>query len=780
METLLSGNSSCCYGAEIFLSLLPLNLEVQDLSESNLWLFPILKQYTVGAHLSFFTKSILPTVAEMKRKSAVLEQEGKMYSARSVDGIVYSLWSLLPSFCNYPVDTAESFKGLERALFTALQEEPEIRAYRFLFSRIREFWKESRTVRIREVGIPEERAIALYTAQVAGSNLTMLKSSARELLSVLTGVYFKSSKDTGGILQSTIGELASISDKEVVTWFFKKTMQKLLKVTQEAGKSRNSKNPNFMQVDNSSNEGSLSTARAQLFDLAVSLLPGLDSKEIDLLFIAIQPALKDVDGLIQKKAYRALSLILQESDDFISRKLEEVLSLMIEVLPSCHFSAKRHRLDCLYFLIIHVSKEGSEKRRHDITASFLTEIVLALKEANKKTRNRAYDILVQIGHACEDEEKGGEEKLRQLFNMVAGGLAGETPHMISAAMTGLARLAYEFSDLVSSAYNVLPSAFLLLQRKNKEIIKVKLLLEMLVKKCGLDAVKEVMPEEHMKLLTNIRKLKDRKEKKQAAKSVEDRSVISKATTSRISKWNHTKIFSDLDDEETRNSDGEFGDEKSTSGRQSKYSSMLQSKASLLRSKRTRKAAKSLQEDSFDQLDHEPLDLLDSQKTRSSLRSSQPVITKDDSDDEPFIDSEGRLVISEDGKYKKFDRKQKRGTSDTEEMEEVKPSHLSANSRKTQKRMKTSEGGWAYTGKEYASKKAGGDLKRKDKLEPYAYWPLDRKMMSRRPEHRAAARKGMASVVKLTKKLEGRSVSNALSVKGVLSKKGKKKGNRKKT
>lgn len=32
--------------------------------------------------------------------------------------------------------------------------------------------------------------------------------------------------------------------------------------------------------------------RAQLFDLAVSLLPGLDSKEIDLLFVAIQPALK--------------------------------------------------------------------------------------------------------------------------------------------------------------------------------------------------------------------------------------------------------------------------------------------------------------------------------------------------------------------------------------------------------------------------------------------------------------------------------------------------------
>jgi ribosomal RNA-processing protein 12 len=30
--------------------------------------------------------------------------------------------------------------------------------------------------------------------------------------------------------------------------------------------------------------------------------------------------------------------------------------------------------------------------------------------------------------------------------------------------------------------------------------------EILVKKCGLDAVTAVMPEEHMKLLTNIRKV----------------------------------------------------------------------------------------------------------------------------------------------------------------------------------------------------------------------------------------------------------------------------------
>lgn len=41
------------------------------------------------------------------------------------------------------------------------------------------------------------------------------------------------------------------------------------------------------------------------------------------------------------------------------------------------------------------------------------------QQANKKTRNRAYELLVEIGRACGDEEQGGRrEYLQQFFNMV--------------------------------------------------------------------------------------------------------------------------------------------------------------------------------------------------------------------------------------------------------------------------------------------------------------------------------------------------------------------------
>ncbi|KAI3786135.1 hypothetical protein L1987_45266 [Smallanthus sonchifolius] len=791
-------------GPETFLKFLPLNIEAQDPSDANVWLLPILKQNIVGAHLSFFNESLLDNIRVLKLQSAKHVQEGHIHSARIVDGLVYSLWSLLPSFCNYPVDTAESFKDLEKELCHSLREESDFRGV--ICSSLQILIQQNKRIIEGEnepfgkVSISQQRAVFPYTSEVAARNLDVLRSSAREFLSTLSGIFMKSTKDDGGSLQRTVGEFASIADKSVVSRLYKNTMNKLLKVTKEAGKIQNTKGSSSMEIDNSSNETSLSLTRAKLFDLAVALLPGLGTEEIDVLFVAVEPALKDTESSIQKKSYKVLSTILEHDDSFIARKFEELLKLMFEVMNSCHFSAKRHRLDCLYFLIAHVSKDKSEQLKREIVASFLTEIVLGLKESNKKTRNRAYEIIVQIGHACLDEDKdGNKENLYNFFNMVAGGLAGESPHMISAAVKAIARLTYEFNDLRSNAFNVLPSTFLLLQRKSKEInkaslgflkvlvaksqaeglqthmkgmvetllswqsssknhfkAKVKQLMEMLIKKCGLDAVKEVMPEEHMKLLTNIRKINERKERKHSANTEETKSRLSKATTSRLSRWNHTKIFSDFGDDETDNGDYEA---MTFSGRQS----LLTSKKSSLKSKRARKR---LAEDSYEQLDDEPLDLLDREKTRSSLRSSDSLKRKLQPDDEPEIDADGRLIISED------DRSFKREITATGSDSDVR----SVASRKTEKRRKTGQSGWAYTGSEYSSKKAGGDVKRKGKLEPYAYWPLDRKMVSRRPEHRAAARKGMSSVVK---KLEGQTVSNALAMKGLKPKRSKKNSNHKK-
>ncbi|KAF3625693.1 putative pentatricopeptide repeat-containing protein, mitochondrial-like [Capsicum annuum] len=723
------GSAVGAMGPESFLALLPLKLDIEDLSKSNLWLFRILKQNIIGAHLSFFTNSIMSMVGAMKQRSARFECEGKIYSARSIDGIVYSLWSLLPSFRNYPVDTAQSFKDLNEILCKAIREEPEVRgiicsSLQILIQQNKNILEGKVDFSDAKISVPKERAIGCYNQQVAGDNLNALGLCADLLLAI---VYI------------TIGGLASIADKEVISQCFNTVMRKLKKkVTQEAGKAQKARSSNSMHIEDSSSKMLI---RAQLFDLAVSLLPGLDAKELGQLFDEIKPALKG----------------------------------------------------------------ESEQRWHEHITSFMTEILLALKEANKKTRQQAYGILVQIGHACGYEEKGGsKENLQQFFNMIAGGLAGKTPHMISATVKGLTCLAYEFTDLVSAVCSLLPSVFLLLKRGDKEInkanlgllkvlitkspvqglqahlrsmveallgwqdntknhfkAKVKVLIDMLIKKCGLNAVKEVMPEEHMKLLTNIRKFKQRRERKLASNSEDSRSHMSKATTKRLSRWNNQNIFSEFDNGESESSEAEYMTMKTIAGHKSKASLVSDSKASELWSKKTWKAAKSLQDDLFDQLADEPLDLLDQKKTRSALTASGNLKRKPGSEDEAEIDSEGRLIIHEGTRI--------HPPTDYSNVWSEAGSCFSETSRRTQKRRKTFDSGWAYTGTEYASKKAGGDVRKKDKLEPYAYCPLDRKMMSRRPEHQAVARKGMSSIVRLTNKVEGKS---SVSMKGVKSEKRK--------
>ncbi|MQM05498.1 hypothetical protein Taro_038315 [Colocasia esculenta] len=815
------GTALGAIGPALFLDLLPLNLDVDDLSEANVWLLPILKQHIVGAQLSFFRRSIFFMIGRLQQKTLKFEGEGLIVSARNTKALVYSLWSLLPAFCNYPVDTATAFTSLQKVLCDTLQADPELRgiicsSLQILIQQNRRMLTENLDAPDDEMNYFEQKARAHYTPKLAEENLNAIRSFSAEFFSVLSDIFFKDSKDSGGCLQALIHEFASVSDKKLVKKLFTHTMYKLLKVIQEINGLDQNKISSSMQVDASFSESSLLVKRALLLDLAISLLPGLEIEEIDCLFTAIKPGFKDKEGLIQKKTYKILSTILKDRDDFLQCKLDELLGMMVEVLPDCHFSAKRYRLDCLYYLIVHISKVSmdvdyfiyiylehgaSEERKHTIVSSYLTEIILALKEPNKKTRNRAYDMLVEIGHACGDEEQGGKkEHLQHFFNMVAGGLAGETPHMISAAIKGLARLAYEFSDLLGTAYNLLPSTFLLLQRENREITKanlgflkvlvartqadglhehlksivegllkwrddtknhfkakVKLLIEMLVKKCGLDAVKAVMPEQHLKLLTNIRKITERKERK--GKS-EGGSVYSKASNSRHSAWNHTCIFSTFGDEDGEfDSDAGYMDVKTASGRNTK-ASLINSRAA------------------------------SSRCVRVAIDATRMI-------DNFLITADGRLVIREDGPKQKGGKKQLSSDHDLDTRTEVSirkfrkgkhhfsdpdagsqasgSSMTGSRARAQGKRQKTkSDSGWAYVGSEYTSKKGSGDVKVKDKLEPYAYWPLDRKLLNRRSELKAVARKGMAKVMK--RKHGGK--GGAVSIKGAMLSRAQRKAKRK--
>ena len=175
----------------------------------------------------------------------------------------------------------------------------------------------------------------------------------------------------------------------------------------------------------------------------------------------------------------------------------------------------------------------------------------------------------------------------------------------------------------------------------------------------------------------------------------------------------------------------------------------------------------LPEDDFDG-ETEPLDLLDAQKTRSVLSTNKLKRKNDDSDDDLEIDLDGRFIVPDENMMKKKKASSK-GNNDVD-MQSTRSGKSNNGKMKLNgqgsKKRKT-ETGWAYTGEEYTNKKGNGkgDVKREGKLDPYAYWPLDPKMMNRRSGKKAAARKGLTSITQMTRKMKGLSASEALNFKG---------------
>lgn len=207
--------------------------------------------------------------------------------------------------------------------------------------------------------------------------------------------------------------------------------------------------------------------------------------------------------------------------------------------------------------------------------SILSEVVISAKEVNEKARTAAFDLLVAMGEKMKqggtvvqskvphlpDDAPSVPATLEEYFTMVAAGLAGSTPHMISASITALTRILYQFKDEVSAEMvtEMVSTMDLFLTSKNREMVqsvlgfvkvsvislprelmiprlesliknlmiwshehkahfkaKVKHIMERMIRRFGYDIVEKYMPEEDKKLIINIRKTRDRRKKNKEA------------------------------------------------------------------------------------------------------------------------------------------------------------------------------------------------------------------------------------------------------------------------
>jgi len=275
------------------------------------------------------------------------------------------------------------------------------------------------------------------------------------------------------------------------------------------------------------------------------------------------------DAQLQKKAYKLIPRLAhsEAGKAALIERSSDLQQMVLAAAESVMIPARRDRMNALSTIVDFLPVQDLY-----FVPSILPETILATKEANERARTAAFDLLVQLG---EKMSQGGTidnskishmpegtppttASLEEYFTMLSAGLAGSTPHMISASVTAISRALYHFKSSLSDAAitDLIQTMDLFLKSPSREIVgsvlgfvkvciisiptalvtprlstmiphligwshehkahfkaKVKHILERVIRRFGVELVERYCPEEDRKLITNIRKTRERRKRK---------------------------------------------------------------------------------------------------------------------------------------------------------------------------------------------------------------------------------------------------------------------------
>ena len=620
----------------------------------------------------------------------------------------------------------------------------------------------------------------------------------------------KSSKEKQAIRQQnmqlveavtdTIGQLAQICPPEFLQNLFKKVVQRLLVTTTDAGDNEGDKSSKDTQA----------LRMCSLLGLGQALVASgsLDDNSVSLLYRAVRPLVRsdEHDSRVQKRAYKVFAAICEKHKEFVTseERLNEMTDLMVDSIVTCQVSARHMRLKCMTYIV--QGFDSSNQAHMAVIPKIMGEVLLCLKDSNGKTREAAYQLLLEMAVARDD--------MTDYFKIILAALGAQTSHMRSAAVMALSRLTFEYARHDMTVQSLLPSlmqtvAFLFddssrevtksvigfvrvcvaamspdqLEPLLPEVVggimkynkgrdrfraKIKIILKKLVRVYGYDTIGPLVPEKDSRLITHMRKLSERSARRKAAGLQDGQSVANN--------------FDDMMESDEDDSDdgrtfmtGVTGFTKMTSmtGKSMK-SAKNKSVVSGARSTMTGKSVKSTSGPRIKaELQGEILDMLDASKMAKSVRFADSNMddndfSDDDEMDDMQFDNQGRIIISDGlqkvsgdkGAVDDFDSDdddenlqlkagggKRRRVSKFESVKVEKAERDAANARKQSKQSKKPA---SSIGSAYKSKKAGGDVKKKgQKYEPYAYVPLNAKDYSKKNRSNAVSK--MGTVVRSNKR-----------------------------
>uniref|UniRef100_A0A3Q2H6C9 Ribosomal RNA processing 12 homolog n=1 Tax=Equus caballus TaxID=9796 RepID=A0A3Q2H6C9_HORSE len=691
------GAAVASMGPEVVLEAVPLEIDGSEetLDFPRSWLLPVIRDHVRETRLGFFTTYFLPLATTLKSRAMDLAQAGSTVESKIYDTLQWQIWTLLPGFCTRPTDVTTAFKGLARTLGTAISERPDLR-----------------------VTVCQALRTLITKGCEAEADRAEVSRFAKNFLPILFNLYGQpvTAGDTPAprrAVLETIRTYLTITEPQLVNGFLEKASEKVL------------------------DPASSDFTRLSVLDLVVALAPHADEAAISKLYSTIRPYLESKAHGVQKKAYRVLEEVCASPQGpgarFVQSHLDDLKKTLLDSLRSTSSPAKRPRLKCL----IHIVKKLSAEHEEFITA-LVPEVILCTKEVSVGARKNAFALLVEMGHAFlrfgpNQEGLMGTNTVEQLLENVCLLLASRTRDVVKSAL-GFIKVAVIVMDVAHLAKHVqlVMDAIGKLSDDMRRHFRMKLrnLFTKFIRKFGFELVKGLLPEEYHKVLGNIRKAEARAKRhralNQAAVEEEEEEEEEPAQGKGDS---IEEILADSEDEDYEEEERSWGKEHRKLARQ--------------------RSQAWLKESGTD----EPLNFLDP-KVAQRVLATQPGPGRGKKKDHGFkVSADGRLIIreKEDDNAKMEEEEGDKG--EDEEMAEL-TEEMGVRSKKHQKLKRQKEaddeelevppqyqaGGSgihrpvakkATPGAEYKAKKAKGDVKKKGRLDPYAYIPLNRTKLNRR-------------------------------------------------
>ena len=784
------------------------------MSGDQVWVLDLLKSLRASSSapttLAFFHTTLLPLARKCDayaNSDTVTALEANTARQRVLD-----VWAIFPAFCTTATDVAASFPAVAVIAMKAMSDVrypglilPVSAGLRAIVDSAIEA-DEGKGDRDALKGLEGKVMPALFnlvdTLSSSGDASAAASASADTDSSSNISPAQKLSAVT-----AAIATYSKVCSPPFLASLFKKIMQKLLLATQSSPSKEND------------------AKLMNLLDLSHSIVPTLDAASVGLMVRAVKPMIRSDahDALVQKRGYKVLLSLFEHHASAVTagEGLASTVEFLASAMMTAHVSARNMRLQCLTFLV--ESLDGSDRTQTDVIPTVIGEVMLCLKDSNKKTRESGYTCLLAM---C---AKRGD--MADFYQIILGGYAAQTPHMRSAAVMALSRVVFEHAKSDATTSEMLPgllkTTLLLFREKAREVIKsavgfvricvaamtpeeleplvgdivvalmqwnhgkdrfrakIKIILKKLVIRYGFENIREHVPKEDERLMTHIRKIAERQQRKKEKNGGQSvRGSVCEGD------------FEDMLDSDEEDSDGAktlmtgmtgFTEMTAKSGKTTRSAAMdkserasAKSKAESAASARTGKSGAGgaggkgvlvREGDDYDMLDASMAKNLKYQNNYDNGYNSQD----DDGSDEDVMefDDKGRLIVGDgmegegfgggggdnddddddddddEDLHQKLDKKMSQFMADgNNQASQNRPMKYE----KAQEKMKEGDKKRRKTdaknapGAAFKSKKAGGDVRRKgDKFEPFAYIPLNGKEYTKK--HKGKAVESMSHVVR---------------------------------